>query len=531
MTVARTAAEVLDEHVTFELECIDRMYLNAYVPVLQTSGGTAWFFRKVRGKPVPSSALMAPMSRGFVAATERFAEREGVDLVAFKRGERKEERMRERLRRFSGGEGVLFVGKAQEKARVMRSEARTYEPTGHRYVQLAHSAAMVNHYYFYLVDDDFGPFFVKFCSYFPYTARLCVNGHEYVKRQLARRGVAFEAADNGILSCADPALAQELADSLTAERIDDLLRKWLKRLPHPFTRDDRAAGIRYEVSMLQAEFALTQAFDRPAQGRVFFEETIRENLDLGRPDRAQLIFDRRITRRTPTRSRLRVVTNGVVPSLLVDYKHSHVKQYLKGGRALRTETVVNDTYDFGVKRKLRNLDDLKRIGFAANRRLLGVQRISHDSPLGQDTFDDLHRPAVVDDRRASALRFGDPRVQALLATLLAFRLLPEGFANREFREHVGPLLAEADYGPNRATYDLGRLRMRGLIERIPRTHRYQVTALGHRVALCYCRTHRRVLGPVLAAVADDPSPPELGRLVERFDRHVERLWKGRRMAA
>ena len=533
MTVARTAAEVLDAHTTFELECADRMYLNAYVPVLQTTGGAAWFFRKVRGKPVPSSALMAPMSRTFVAGIERFAEAHGLDLVAFKRGERKEERMRERLRGFGGGEGVLFVGKAQEKTRVVRSERREYEPTGSHYVQLVHATAMVNHYYLYLVDDDFGPMFVKFSSYFPYTARLCVNGHEYVKRQLAKRGVAFEALDNGILSCADPALAQDLADSLTAERIDDLLRKWLRRLPHPFTRDDRAAGIRYEVSMLQAEFALTQVFDRPVQGRVFFEEVIRENLDLGRPDRAQLIFGRRIGRRTPTRNRLRVVTAGVVPSLLVDYKHSHVKQYYKGGRALRTETVVNDTYDFGVKRMLSNLDDLKRIGFAANRRLLGVQRISHDSPLGQETFDGLHRPTVVDDRRASALRFGDPRVQALLATLLAFRLLPDGFANRQFRDHVGPLLEPraGAYGPARATYDLRRLRLRGLVERIPRTHRYRVTAAGQRVALCYCRVHRRALGPALAAVADDRSPPELGRLVQRFDRHVGRLWDGQKLAA
>ena len=340
--------------------------------------------------------------------------------------------MREHLRRWPGGEGVLFVGKAQEKARVVRSERREHEPSGSHYVQLVHATAMVNHYYFYLVDDDFGPVFVKFGSYFPYTARLCVNGHEYVKRQLAKRGVAFEALDNGILSCADPALAQRLAGELDATRIDDLLRKWLKRLPHPFTRDDRAAGIRYEVSVLQAEFALTQVLDRPVQGRVFFEETIRENLDLGRPDRVQLIFDRRVTRQTPSRYRTRVVTDGVVPSLLVDYKHSHIKQYYKGGRALRTETVVNDTYDFGVGRRLNNFDDLKAIGFAANRRLLGVQRISHHCQLGLETFEDLHRPAVVDDRRASAMRFGDPRVQALLAILLVFRLLPEGFANREF---------------------------------------------------------------------------------------------------
>ena len=263
---------------------------------------------------------------------------------------------------------------------------------------------------------------------------------------------------------------------------------------------------------------------------MFLEETIRENLDLGRPDRAQLIFDRRILRRTPTRSRLRVVTNGVVPSLLVDYKHSHVKQYLKGGRALRTETVVNDTYDFGVNRKLSNLDDLKRIGFAANRRLLGSNASATTRPSARRRSTAC---TVVGDRRASALRFGDPRVQALLATLLAFRLLPAGFANRDFREHAGPLFEAraAAYGPGRATYDLGRLRRRGLVERIPRTHRYRVTALGHRVALCYCRAHRRVLAPALAAVADDRAPPELGRLVRRFDHHVERLWEGREMAA
>ena len=178
MTVARTAAEVLDEHATLELECVDRMYLNAYVPILQTCGGAAWFFRKVRGKPVPSSALMAPMSRDFVAAIGRFAEQAGVELVKFGRRERKEEGMREHLRRWPGGEGVLFVGKVQEKARVVRSERRTHEPSGSYYLQLVHATAMVNHYYVYLVDDDFGPMFVKFCSYFPYTARLCVNGHE-----------------------------------------------------------------------------------------------------------------------------------------------------------------------------------------------------------------------------------------------------------------------------------------------------------------------------------------------------------------
>ena len=222
MDVARNAAEALAEHTTLELECIDRMYLNVYVPVLQTGAGAAHFFRRVRGNPVPSSALMEPMTRAFVRSIERFAGREGVDLVRFERFERKDDRTEEYLREFAGAEGVLYIGKAQEKARVLRTERRNHPVFG-PYPWLVSSTAMVNHYYVYAVDDDFGPFFLKFCSYFPYNAKLRINGHEYLKRQLAKRGVAFEALDNGIPSCADPALMRRLADGLTAARIDALV--------------------------------------------------------------------------------------------------------------------------------------------------------------------------------------------------------------------------------------------------------------------------------------------------------------------
>ena len=263
---------------------------------------------------------MAPITERFVNAIKSYAERNRVDVVSFRRGERKDERTQQYLRSWSGGEGVLYIGRAQEKARVLRTERRHDPRTGASYPWLVESTAFVNHYYVYAVDDDFGPFFLKFCSYFPYNAKLCINGHEYLKRQLTKRGIAFEALDNGILRCADPKRMQRLADGLTAARVDALLRKWLARLPHPFAARDRQQGIRYDVSILQAEFARTEVFDRPAQGRVFFEEVVRENLDMGRPDHVQLIFDRRVTRRTPSRYRTRVITDGVTPSVHVDYK-------------------------------------------------------------------------------------------------------------------------------------------------------------------------------------------------------------------
>ena len=131
---------------------------------------------------------------------------------------------------------------------MQRTEQRHDPATGATYPWLYPTTAMVNHYYFYVFDDDFGPFFLKFCSYFPYNAKLCINGHEYLKRQLTKRGIAFEPLDNGIRSCADPAAMQRLADGLTAKKIDALLRKWLSRLPHPFSSSDREQGICYDIS-------------------------------------------------------------------------------------------------------------------------------------------------------------------------------------------------------------------------------------------------------------------------------------------
>jgi hypothetical protein len=426
MTLPRSVADVLSQHVTLEVEGIDRMYLNVYQPRLQTDRGVAAFFRFHRGETFASSALMDPISKTFIAAVERLVAQEPIPLITFTKGQRTDDIAKDHHARFQGTEGIVFVGKAQEKTPVFGTERRRNPDTGKKYPWIVRRTSMVNHFYFYGLDEDFGPFFLKVCTYFPYNAKLCINGHEYVKRQLAREGIAFEALDNGILSCANPRRLQQLCDGLSAAKIDALLRRWLKRLPHPFTAKDRAAGFRYDVSILQAEFSLTQVLDRPLSGRVFFEEVIRENLDLGRPDSVQLIFNRRVTKRTPGRFRTRVLTEGVTPSLHIDYKHSRLKQYHKEGRALRTEMTINDTRDFGIGKRLCNLPALRQIGFQANRRLLDVQRISHDCAVGEDAFRRVNEPIEVDGQRASGLRFADAAVQALLSALVVFRLLGYG---------------------------------------------------------------------------------------------------------
>ncbi|MDQ6947948.1 MAG: hypothetical protein M3256_17195 [Actinomycetota bacterium] len=318
MTVARSVGDVLDGHVTLEVECVDRMYLNLYVPKLVYPGGVVGFFKHHRGMPFVSGALMDPISKDFVAGIHRFVAAEGVDLVHFVKGERKDDIALRYLAAGDGTEGITFVGRAQEKCSVFRTEKRVNPNTGAAYPYIVKASAVVNQFYFYGFDDDFGPFFIKFGTYFPYGAKCCFNGHHWSQRQAVKAGIGFEALDNGFFSCDDPAALQAICASLGPAHVEAFVRKWLARLPRPLTEEDRAAGYDYDISVLQAEFSLTQVLDRPLAGRVFFEQVIRDNLDAGRPDRVSLIFDRTVRTRgkhpTPSRFRTRVVTDGSSPT-------------------------------------------------------------------------------------------------------------------------------------------------------------------------------------------------------------------------
>jgi hypothetical protein len=346
MTVARSVADVLSDHVVFEVECIDRMYLNVYVPQLQYPAGLVGFVHRQLGLPIASTAPLAPISDGFGTAMRRFARDQGVPWIDFVKGQRKDEVMHQHLAAFTGAEGVLFIGRAQEKTFLFRTEKRR-DAEGNAYPWIVKTTGVVNHFYVYGVDADFGTFFLKFCSYFPYNARLCINGHEWAKRQAAKEGIAFTELDNGFATVEDPARLQTLCDELGPAQIQALADKWRAVLPNPFTPEDQAAGYRYEISILQAEFSLTQVLDRPVSGRVFFEHVFRDNLDAGRPDRISLVFDRRIISkgraRTPGPFRTRVITEGVTPSLYIDYKHTSIKQYHKHSTAQYTETTINNT--------------------------------------------------------------------------------------------------------------------------------------------------------------------------------------------
>jgi hypothetical protein len=520
-----TVNDMLGGHLALDIECLDRVYLNAYVPILQSSGQVVAFMTQHLGLPIPSPALFDKIGQRFRRAVDSFAQANDLAWVRFGKQDRKADVMRPYLDRqaATGRSGVAAIGVAQEFQRVWTAYQRDTRTAAPQFT-FVKADRRVTCYYFYLWDEDFGPAFIKVCSYFPYPAKVWVNGHEWAKRQAARAGLGFTELSNGFAACDDPAGLQEICDRLQPGTIEVFAQRWLHRLPLPLTGHDEAAGYWWELSMRQVEVSRTIVFDAPRRARAFFEALIADNLDIGRPASVEIIFGRRIRRDTQGVFRTAVDRPVLGPDtgqviLNVFYKHSRIKQYLKDGRAMRIETVINAPRDLGCNARLHNLAELQDKARACNRRILDAERAGQGTVLASPAFERIAHPsATADGRRTPALRFGDPRVMALAGALCATLLSATGITNKSLRALMTGLL-HAPYSPGQMTYDLRRLRLAGLIRRIDHANRYTLTPDGIRVAIFYTKVHNRLLRPLLAA--DQPqAPPELRAALRTIDQHV-----------
>jgi hypothetical protein len=507
-------ATLLRDQVALTCRSVDRIFLQAYVPRLQSVGMVCQFLRWQRGYPIPSSAAFGKIGEAYVAGVHRFAKQNGIPVRYFAKGEKKEEIARPFIEAAAaGGTGrVALIGIAQEKASVWRSwPAKGQRGTAHPHMEWGRQMAFINHFYFYLWDPEWGPAFWKTNAYAPYPVWLWLNGHEWAKRQLAKARIGFTALDNGFRSCEDPVLLQHLCDRLGPGAVTGFFWRWQRRLPSPFTAADLRAGYVYELAFRQFEVSDTRVFTRPAAGRAFFEGLIRDHLDLGRPDQVSLVFGRPVRlagpRPTPGTFQTKVITDGVDPQIVCYYKSSRLKQYFKQHRALRTETVICDTRDFGVGRRLtyENWNALRDVGEHANQRLCDAEAADARPAPDVATLNQVTRPSLTTEgQHAPALRFGDDRVMALMAAITGFCHLITGFDNRALTQRMRALLSE-DYSSRQATYDLRRLRRKQIIRRIPGSHRYQLTPSGRAVAVLFTKAYGRILGPGLAAL--DPQLP------------------------
>ena len=525
MVATVTVNDVLDGHVGLDVECLDRIYLNGYVPNLQVGGQVVSFMTQHLGCPIPSPAIMEKIGTAFRKAVASFAEADHIPVVRFGKDDRKIDRMRPYLARqaATGRSGVAAIGTAQEFQNVFAASQRTGH-NGIPWFSFTKADRRVTCFYFYVWDTDFGPAFIKVCAYFPYPIKVWLNGHEWAKRQATQAGIGFSELSNGFATATDPAALQAICDRLGPATIGVFFERWMSRLPLPLTEADRAAGYWWELSMRQIEVSRTLVFDAPRHARGFFEALVADNLDIGRPDTVELIFHGpRHLGRPPQLDcvpKTKIVTRGTEATVNAFYKNSRIKQYLKNGRALRIETVINSPDDLRCHRRLAHLDELQSKARAVNRRLLDTERVGQGCVLASPAFERIAQPSLAEDgRRAPALRFGDPRVQALAGALCTTMLAVTGITNKSLRALMTGLLDGIDYSTNQASYDLARLRVNGLISRIPGRNRYRLTDDGLRFAIFYTKVHDRVLRPLLAP--DQPqTPPPIRKALRTIDIHI-----------
>jgi len=250
--------ELIKTHTGLTIDCLDRIYLNGYVPTLQTAGQVVGFMTRHLEKPIPSPAVFEQIGMQFRKDVESFAQTEAIPLIRFVKQERKLERMEDLLRAAQkvGRFGVVAIGVSQEFQNVFsanRREAAT--PSGRPWFNFVKSDRRVTCFYFYIVDEDFGDCFIKICTYFPYPIKVWCNGHEWAKRQATKKGLRYTALSNGFATCTEPMALQDLCDELGPEQIQALFDRWIQCLPRPLTDRDRRAGYWWELSMRQIEVA------------------------------------------------------------------------------------------------------------------------------------------------------------------------------------------------------------------------------------------------------------------------------------
>ena len=519
-------SELLGRHVQFTYTAWDRIVLAGYLERLQRPENIVYFFRQVVGVPAVTPDVLGSRTEPYRAWMTAYAGREGIPLLSAPAGGRKEEVVAphyDRLRRQGTREGVACILCGLETSRTFVSYTPRYPPPAHdpgfRLIRSARKRFL--HYYCYVLDPVAGPMSLRLATYLPFTVACYLNGHSFLAAALRQEGVAFTQEDNAIVAVEDGAALQAAADRLPPALLEERCAVWTDRLAPRFSPQERAAlgGLRYRYSVAQIELATDVLFRRSAPLKALFGRAAELGILLGGADHTAHLFGRRVTRRH--RGQLQTVLDRRQeghPVLRSYYHTSFVKQYEKGDRLLRTETVVNDTRHLGIGRRLEHLPALRARMAATNARYLDVQAELLASPVDAGALAALARPVVVGRRRVPGLKLEDDRVIRLLEALLHPGTFVADWTTREV--HAALLarhrLAADDHRLSQLRYDLGKLRAHGLVERRGTSRRYRLTARGLRLGVLLVKLRTRLLGPLVSLATTPVSrrPPRTPSAVD-----------------
>jgi hypothetical protein len=515
------------DSIRFAYACFDRILLNAIVQVLQYPASVVGFLKEKRQVENLTPAYFKAVSRDYHRFVQDLAQQRGVEIVEPPKDSRREEWVEPFYRQLHGRDGLAVILKSREKARVAVSF-----PKRGNHIELL--PRFVWQYYFYLQDAEFGRMFLRICPYFPFNARVCLNGHEWLACGLRREGISFQQCGNAFRTCAQPARLQELADRFAAPDILACAHRWLAQLV-PFFSDHerRRQGFGYRLFVSQVEYCTNLIFERRAALDRMHERLLDLNRAIGSPDKVAVIFGRRITKRTDAGLKTQILDHGLgQPVIRSEYKSSSIKQYVRDHLVLRTEATSYHTPDLGIGKNVEHLGELRRKMAASNERYLEVQQDVLETFVDRGQLERLRQPtATASGRRTPGLKLDDPRLLAVLQALACFAYLAGTgcFRTTDLHEAVAEALGKttATYTLAQLRYDLSKLRVKGLVERNPGTQTYRLPPGGYRIAVLYLKLFHRIYAPLTAGIlepvaADERLPEERRALLDRLYAAVDR---------
>lgn len=537
--VRRSAVNPFIEHhqqsIRFQYSCFDRMLLNAVVQPMQQPAMIVGFLDKCRQVPSITKAYFRQVSEDYHRFVGRLAASQRVQIVEPPKGVRREDWVQPFYQRFGSRFGIVVILKSRENARVAVSYPT---PSGGNHIEVY--TRFVWQYYFYLRDQEWGRMFLRICPYFPFNARVCVNQHEWLARQLHAEGIFFRKAANAFLQCSDPERLQQLADGLTPADLEIPIQHWLRELVPFYASSDsnRIVDCVYRLFCSQVEYCTNLIFkERAALDRVA-ERLLDLNRSIGRPDKLSTIFGYRITKAYRGGLKTQIADHHLGnPVIRSEYKDSSVKQYVRDHRLLRNETTSYNTRDLGVGKSIRNLPQLRRVMSGINDRYLAIQQDVLETYIDRGQLARLRQPTITaSGRRTPGLKLDDPRLLAVMQALTCYVHLARGgrFRTRDLHQRAAEALGMTTdtYRLGQLRYDLAKLRAKGLVLKVPKTQTYRLSPQGMRICVLFLKLFQRVYAPLSAAVlnplAHDAVLPddrrcELDHLYAAVDRALDLL--------
>jgi len=488
-------------NIRFSYRCFDRILLNGLIQPFQQPERAVGFFSTYRDQYPVSRDVLRDIAGQFQNWVTSRSQKWDAPILEAPEG-RRDEFVQPYFRRAKPDQ-VAVILKAREPARIMTAIGNKKDNRWH--LQIAQR--WVIQYNFYVNDRHWGPMFVRMCPYFPFSARVCLNQHHWLANRMREEGIQFRQCTNAFLSCSHPKRLQELADSLTAQDLLSCGRKWLAAFTPFFKpRERKEAGCQHNLFFAQVEYCDNLIFRRRAALDQMGQRLLDANRTIGQPNKITTIFGRKVTKQY--RGKLQTVIEDLDlpnPVIRSHYGNGFIKQYVRDHVDLRTEPASNNVADYGVKKSVENLPQLRQKMSSVIDNYLNVQQDILETFVDRGQMRSLAEPTVMPNgKRIPGLKLDHPRLLALMHALVRFANIAAGnqFTTAELYPHTLDALGcqPADYSLASLRYDLSKLRAKNLVEKIPHSRRYRLLPQGYSICLVFLKLFERIYTPLTAGL-------------------------------